>query len=120
MNVEPVAWPRLDPRKSIIFEQESWRDPITRDPTVMEVSPDFPDHEKAKRDSEKNQRCDIDLREGARLQLIHKAVVVRPPGFPVRFQTGSQILHHIVLLTRGRPPLSVRRNNPSLLGLMVF
>jgi hypothetical protein len=59
------------------------------------------------------------LREGTRFQLIHKAVAVRSPGFPV-FQTGSQILHHLVPLTRGRRQLSLRRNNPSLLGPMVF
>jgi hypothetical protein len=64
---------------------------------IREVAPHLPCHQKTKCDSEKNQRCDIDLREGTRLQFIHKAVAVRSPGFPVRFQTGSQILHHLVL-----------------------
>src|SRR4030088_2430997 len=60
VNVKAIPRPRLDPRESVILEQESWLDPIGRDPTIVKVPPDFPGHQKAKCDPENNQRCDVD------------------------------------------------------------
>lgn len=70
VNVKAIPRPRLHPRESVILEQKSWLDPIRRDPTIVKVSPDFPDHQKAKCDSKKNQGCDIDWREGV-LRDVH-------------------------------------------------
>ena len=71
---------------------------------TRKIAPHIPDHEKAKCDPEKNERRYIDWGKRALSQPIRKTIAPPRLEFCVCLQTGSQILHQVVLVTRHHRP----------------
>ena len=54
MNVHTIAWPRLYPTESVVSEVDDWLDVVTTDPTMCEIAVNFPRHDDAENDAEKD------------------------------------------------------------------
>ena len=72
MKIEPMSGPRMDPRKSVVFKQNSRLEPVRVNPPVLEVTADLPRHEKPERDSKKDQRRNVGRRKRALLHLVQE------------------------------------------------
>jgi hypothetical protein len=65
MNVKTVTRPRLNPRESVIFEQQTRLKKVANEAMLCEKRPNVPSHEQTKRDPEKDDRGDVYGRESA-------------------------------------------------------
>jgi hypothetical protein len=65
VNVKPLARPGADPGEPVIFEKKIWIEEKVPDPMVREIAPHLPYHQRSKGDSEKDERGNVDRREGA-------------------------------------------------------
>jgi len=65
MNVKTVSWPGLNPRESVIFEQQTRLEELDDESMLSEKGPNVPGHQQTERDSEKDDRGDVYGRESA-------------------------------------------------------
>ena len=65
MNVKTVSRPGLNPRESVIFEQQTRLKEVADEAMLSEKGPDVPGHQQTERDSEKDDRGDVYGRESA-------------------------------------------------------
>ena len=63
VDVESIPSPRVNPGKSVIFEQESRLDPGRGD--LVAQNPDFANHQQAEDDSKESERSNINGRKSA-------------------------------------------------------
>ena len=65
MKVKTVSRPGVNPRESIIFEQQTRLKEVADESMLSEEGPNVPDHQQTERDSEKRDRGDVYGRESA-------------------------------------------------------
>ena len=65
MNVETVSRPGVNPRESVIFEQQTRLKEVADEAMLSEKGPDVAGHQQTERDSEKDDRGDVYGRESA-------------------------------------------------------
>ena len=65
MNVKTVSRPGLNPRESVIFEQQTRLEELDDESMLSEKGPNVPGHQQTERDSEKDDRGDVYRRESA-------------------------------------------------------